>query len=181
MTSQPQGSPISQARLDGLLQANASGALFSDDRIYRYLLWRTWQQSGPLLLFVGLNPSTADENINDPTIRRCIGFAREHSARGVLVSNLFAFRATKPRDLFAAPEPVGPDTDEWLGAAHRLATHTVACWGVHGKFRGRSNDAIAMLDQLLCLGTTKAGEPRHPLYLKGDTRMRSLASSARDA
>ena len=163
---------ISLPRLEQRVQSGPTGALFSTDRTYRYLLWRTWDTCEPLVLFVGLNPSTADENLNDPTIRRCIAFAKRFGAGGVIVGNLFAYRATKPRDLFLASDPLGPQNDEMLVQATRLVSTTVACWGTHGSFLGRSAQVASLLGEVQCLGTTKAGQPRHPLYLRHDTLLR---------
>jgi hypothetical protein len=180
-TSEMQDSLTAPSQLSRLVRKAPSGAVFSPDRTYRYVLWRTWAEAGPLVLFVGLNPSTADENSNDPTIRRCLGFARQQSARGVIVSNLFAYRATLPRDLFACREPVGPEADAWLQAASDLADRTVACWGAHGAFRGRSHIVLPLLNAPFCLGITKHGEPRHPLYLKGSTELQPIKPPKRDA
>lgn len=164
---------LSSARtaIDLLLRSKSSGALFSPDRAYRYLLWRSWSDAEPLVLFIGLNPSTADENANDPTIRRCIAFAKRIEARGVVVANLFAYRATKPKDLFLASEPIGTENDRWLAAAAGLAHQRVACWGTHGSFRGRAREATRLLGSLQCFGITKSGEPRHPLYLRADVQL----------
>jgi len=146
-----------------------AGAVFSRDRLYRYLLWRNWGRRGPLMLFIGLNPSTADEHSNDPTIRRCIGFARDHGARGMLVANLYAFRATKPVDLFTVRDPVGVRNNFWIRMAHARAEVTVACWGVHGACGDRARRVLATLGEVCCLGVSQAGWPRHPLYLARGT------------
>lgn len=165
-----------RAELASRVAGSMTGAVFSADRTYRYVLWRTWGTRGPLIHFVGLNPSTADEYTNDPTIRRCIGFAQSNGARGLLVSNLFAFRATKPVDLLVANEPIGSETDFWLVEAHRLARTTVACWGVHGVHAQRAASVMTTLKILHCLGVTKDGHPRHPLYLKRDTPLQRYRS-----
>lgn len=180
-TSVQRASVSAQAKVDQLVRKTTTGALFSADRKYRYLLWRTWADAGNVLLFVGLNPSTADENKNDPTIRRCIGFARSYGARGVIVSNLFAYRATIPRDLFVQADPIGPETDSWLLAASDFAEVTVACWGAHGSFRARSHAVLPLLKSPLCLGTTKHGQPKHPLYLKSSTELQSFRPQTGDA
>lgn len=91
------------------------GAHFSRCRRYRYALWRQWQAAGPMLMLIGLNPSTADAERNDPTIRRCIGFAHDWGFGGVWVLNLFAWRATLPADLKAAADPVGPRANRTPG------------------------------------------------------------------
>jgi hypothetical protein len=159
-------------RLGKLVGDNSDGASFSSDRSYRHLLWRSWALDGPILFFVGLNPSTVDERLNDPTIRRCISFARSSDARGLLIGNLFAYRATKPRDLFTADEPVGKENDFWLAGAAQTASKVVACWGVHGSYRHRAQDVSRWLPEAECLGLTMAGHPRHPLYVRSDTHFR---------
>lgn len=97
------------------------GAHLSACGAYRYALRRTWDPARPAALFVGLNPSTADAERDDPTTRRCVRFARDWGFGGLLVGNLFAYRATRPRDLRAAAEPVGPENDWWLAALAREA------------------------------------------------------------
>lgn len=142
-----------------------AGAVFSDDRRYRYLLWRRWSENKPLILFIGLNPSTADETIDDPTIRRCRGFAKSWSAGGFMIANLFAFRATLPMDLFVEKAPIGPKNDLWIRAASDIAARTIACWGNHGTHQGRSAVVMPLLLTPEHLKITKAGQPSHPLYL----------------
>lgn len=122
------------------------------------------------LVFIGLNPSTADENKDDPTIRRCIGFAKRFGFDGVVMLNLFAFRATLPEVMKAAPNPVGPHNDAVIKSY--LGNTFIAAWGVHGSFLGRDREVSAMIPELFCLGTTKEGHPRHPLYLKNDAELK---------
>jgi hypothetical protein len=126
-------------------------------------------------VFVGLNPSTADANTDDPTIRRMVGFARQHCAGWLLVVNLFAFVATKPRtlrdELKMGIDVVGPENDAYLRDAlwHPDAL-AVAAWGaIHHTLRWRVDEVARLAPPLLCLGTTKAGHPRHPLYLRSGT------------
>jgi len=122
----------------------------------------------PAILLIGLNPSTADASHDDPTIRRCIGFARDWGCGGLWVLNLFAFRATFPRDLRAAEDPVGPRNDRWLRLVAGHCTRIVACWGNDGAFLGRSTDVRRMLgDRLEVIRLNASGEPAHPLYLPG--------------
>jgi hypothetical protein len=150
-----------------------SGAAFSSDRVYRYALWRTWGTVGTrTLMFIGLNPSTADETADDPTIRRCVAFAKAWGCYDRLVmANLFALRATDPREMLAHPDPIGPDNDAWLRRLANESMLVVGAWGVHGAHRGREQEVRRIFDQLHCLGTTKAGHPRHPLYLRADTQL----------
>ncbi len=138
---------------------------------YRYLLLREWERTLPKLAFVMLNPSTADASTDDPTIRRCIGFARREGCGGVVVANVFAFRATSPRDLAAAPAPVGPRNREALREIARTAQRPIVCaWGAQAG--PAADDATAILREagasLACLGRTQAGHPRHPLYVRRD-------------
>ncbi|MGB0514467.1 MAG: DUF1643 domain-containing protein [Wenzhouxiangellaceae bacterium] len=143
-----------------------SGAHFSRCRRFRYALWREWDATRPVVMMIGLNPSTADATRNDPTIRRCIGFARDWGYGAVWVTNLFAFRATDPTDLKAAPDPVGPRNDLWLRRTARRADALVAAWGNDGAMRGRSERVRAMFGaRLHVIRINASGEPAHPLYL----------------
>lgn len=135
----------------------------------RYLLTRELGP-GPTICVVMLNPSTADATHNDPTIRRTLGFAAREGAGRLLVVNLFSRRATRPADLRAMARPgAGRRNDEAiLGAADR-AERVIVAWGVHGTLRGRDRAVARLLDRpLWCLGTTKDGHPRHPLYVRED-------------
>jgi hypothetical protein len=126
----------------------------------------------PGVLFIGLNPSTADETVNDPTIRRCMTFAKKFGGGRLIMANLFALRATDPYQMLEHPEPIGPDNDHWLRRLAREAGITIAAWGVHGQFRGRAEAVRALLpSQLFALGLTKEGHPRHPLYLPGNAEL----------
>jgi hypothetical protein len=147
-------------------------AEFSPCRTWRYLLGRQWDESLPTIVFVGLNPSTADETQDDPTIRRCIAFAKSWGYGTLLMVNLFAFRATDPREMMAASDPVGPDNDRYLRNCNDMGTLVVAAWGATGGFKNRDREVVQLLERLGCLGTTKAGYPRHPLYLRADLKPR---------
>ena len=156
-----------------LLAGFDKGAEFSEDRRYRYALWRMW--GGPacdVLAFIGLNPSTADENIDDPTIRRCMGFARLIGCQGIFMLNLFGYRSTDPKALTQVDDPVGPANDSAIRRfCGRPFVWTVAAWGAGGALQGRDKAVLGMVDEVYCLGLTKAGQPRHPLYVKGDTEL----------
>ncbi len=146
-----------------------SWALYSDCARYRYGLRRVWDADNPPVLFVMLNPSTADEHRNDPTIARCEARARRLGFGGVEIANLFAFRATRPADLRRAADPVGPENDTLLRAWSRDAGVTIAAWGVHGTYQGRDRAVAGILGgDVRHLGLTKAGHPRHPLYVRND-------------
>jgi hypothetical protein len=143
-------------------------AAFSPCRTYRYALWREWND-GPTVTFIGLNPSTADETKDDPTIRRCVGFAKSWGFGGLIMANLFALRATDPTEMLRHPEPVGPDNDAWLRGLAGRSGKVIAAWGVHGTHRKRDKAVLQMLgDKLHALALTKAGLPKHPLYLRAD-------------
>ena len=122
-------------------------------------------------MFVGLNPSTADEARDDPTIRRCVGFARDWGFARLDVVNLYAFRSTDPRALWRAGDPVGPENDLVLAHVLGRADFVLAAWGVHAR-QERVRDVASILGRLRlhALGVTNAGAPRHPLYVRADAR-----------
>lgn len=127
------------------------------------------------MLFVGLNPSTADWASDDPTIRRCVQFAKREGHDGLLVGNLFAFRTKSPAELKKAPLPVGPENDRWLEKLGGRATQVVLAWGNHGRLFGRDQFVAAMFKGTHCFGVTKEGQPTHPLYQRSDTPLRVFA------
>jgi len=163
-----------------------SSAVISSCGRYRYWLERRWSASLPLT-FVMLNPSTADATIDDPTIRRCAGFARREGAGGIVVVNLYAFRATNPRDLASAADPVGTECDAHLdvaGACGCPGAPIIAAWGAtkvgRAPYREHDERVAGVLARLRgfgpvhCLGSTASGAPRHPLYLPGDAPLTVL-------
>lgn len=144
------------------------GADFSDDRVHRYALFRRLKADGKVVNFIGLNPSTADEFKNDPTIRRCIGFAEAWGASLLVMTNIFAFRATDPKVMRAAVDPVGPDNDKALIEWASKSDVVVAAWGTHGVFESRGQEVLGLLatvSDISALGLTNHGHPKHPLYL----------------
>lgn len=148
-----------------------SSADFDPERIYRYSLRRVWDLRLPAVLFVMLNPSTADENHLDPTLRRCVGYARAWGYGKLLVGNLFALRATDPTELYSHPSPDGPLNDATLSMLAGEAEMVVAAWGNHGDLHGRDKAVEPLLTRkrnLFSLTLTRAGAPGHPLYLPGD-------------
>ncbi len=152
----------------------ATGANFSRCRKFRYTLWRRWNDRQALVMMIGLNPSTADARRNDPTIRRAIGFARDWGHGGLIMTNLFAYRATYPTDLKATADPIGPRNDEWIRRASSQVDCIVAMWGNDGSWLGRSSRLKAMLSgRLQCLKLNAGGEPAHPLYLPALLRPRT--------
>lgn len=144
-------------------------ATFSNCREYRYTLWRWWDEEKPYAMFIGLNPSTADETNDDPTIRRCINFSKRWGYGGLCMANLFALRATDPQEMLKHPLPAGAENDKWIHSLAANAGIVVAAWGVHGKHLNRDEDVVANIDKLYCLKKTKGGFPGHPLYIKSDT------------
>ena len=141
--------------------------IFSDDRIFRYALWREWDLLNfRYCVIIGLNPSTADENLDDPTIRRCIGFAKAWGYGAMCIGNLFAFRATDPKQMMDASDPVGPDNDHYLRTMCKDAGLVVVAWGNHGQHMDRARKVVQILRKpMSCFGLTKSGSPCHPLYL----------------
>lgn len=167
-----------QALFPGYEREGTSSAVFSPCRRYRYVLWRCWNVDAPAAIFVGLNPSTADETEDDPTIRKCMGFARKWGFGELVMLNLFAWRATDPRSLKSTVDPVGPDNDAQIvrQVQGRMLRRVVAAWGVGGALHGRGavvrlNLQSLLYGQLQHLGLTKAGHPRHPLYLPYETAL----------
>lgn len=144
-------------------------ATFSKCRQYRYALWRIWDDSKPYALFIGLNPSTADETTNDPTITRCSNFAKDWGYGGLCMVNLFAFRATQPSVLMDAKDPIGSANDSWILKLAEKSGVVVAAWGNDGSHMGRSKIIVGMIPNLMCLKINKTGEPAHPLYQPAKT------------
>ena len=161
-------------------------AIISDCGTYRYRLSRKWD--GPNVkpcVFIMLNPSTADASKDDPTIRRCINFAKSWGCGELIVVNLFAFRATSPKDMMAADDPVGPENMTHVKEAVDYALHgheawpdgkgmVVCAWGANGNFMGQDQTVLGWVEseqaEPMALAFTKNGQPRHPLYLKSDSQ-----------
>lgn len=139
-------------------------ALFNEARTHRYLLVRRWGD-GAVMTWIMLNPSTADAFNDDPTIRRCVRFARREGFGGIRVLNLFALRSPDPQVLRSHPDPVGASNDRFI--SEWAAAPAVAAWGAHGSLHDRNRDVMRLLAvfevPLLCLGVTKVGHPKHPL------------------
>lgn len=179
------------------VQTEPTGALFagdggmSDDNCYRVLLWRHTNAVNPArdwAVFIGLNPSTADAHQDDPTIRRCVAFARRWGARVMVMLNLYAYRATDPKDLHTwialrTAAEMRRESDENMAAIRGVLDGTnsfcvddapiILAWGAHGaKLDGRRHRVEQLVwayTQAQCLGVTKSGEPKHPLYLPVST------------
>jgi hypothetical protein len=143
----------------------------------RYLLTRQWADE-PALPFVMLNPSTASAAVDDPTIRRCMGFARREGAGGLVVANLFTWRATQPAELLSVPDPIGEHADAFLRLVAGDGGRVVVAWGAHQLAPKRGRQVLATLREagaeVVCLKLTRDGEPGHPLYVRGDAALRPL-------
>lgn len=150
---------------------SSSGAIFSEDRLWRYVLWRRWTY-GNHVVFIGLNPSTATEYENDPTITRCARYAYNWGYSGIIMLNIFGYRSTDPKGLLDIADPIGPDNDIYINKEVRSSKLVIAAWGNNGKLNNRSDQVREMLKgcMLKCLGVTKENEPKHPLYLKNDIK-----------
>lgn len=158
-----------------MMTETSGSAVISEDELYRYRLRRTWDEATVACSFIMLNPSTADGTVDDPTIRRCVGFAKAMGYGGLNVANLYAFRAAKPDELWKAQDPVGPENDDHLTAISNYASYygalLIAAWGVNARpDRIAAVMKLPFMHRMSALGTTKAGAPRHPLYLPADTR-----------
>jgi hypothetical protein len=147
----------------------ASVAVYSDCERYRYLLTRVWDPAGEKALFVMLNPSTATEVQNDPTVERCERRARALGFGAFRVTNIFAWRATDPKHMRAALDPVGPENDAAIRDSAGWADRIICAWGAHGAHLDRGAAVERLLRAtgapLFHLGLTQAGHPRHPLYV----------------
>lgn len=151
-------------------------AYISRDQIYRYWLSRIWDDNLPLVGFIGLNPSTADHKLEDPTIIRCINFARKWNMGGLIMLNLFALRSTNPEGLYKhSIDPIGPKYDlVIIEQANRLDL-IVAAWGNHGSLKDRDREVQKFLkNKLHALHINKTGSPKHPLYVKADINQNEL-------
>jgi hypothetical protein len=170
--------------------------ILSADRIYRFALWREWDLShclpydrvsvngfeplplktaGEFCLFIGLNPSTADERQDDPTIRRCVGFAKKWGYGALCMANLFAFRSTDPQLIQLRPAAAGGyANDNFLRDLACEASLIICGWGTNGKWKGRDAEVISILKKagakLFQLGLNRNGSPKHPLYLPADAK-----------
>lgn len=148
-------------------------ATFSPCRQYRYSLTRRWSD-GPMVTFILCNPSTADAFKLDPTLTRALNLARREGAAAMTVVNIFALRATDPQVMRRHAEPIGRHNDAAILEATRNARTTIAGWGTHGEHRRRATDVLALLGEhpIHRMGPpTKAGHPRHPLYLPLDVTL----------
>ena len=150
-------------------------ANFSSCHKYRYSLSRIWDKKKKFVLFIGLNPSTADEDMDDPTIRRCSGYAQNWGYGGFMMVNLFAYRTTFPSNLKKVKCPIGIENDKYILKLSKKADITVAAWGDNGNLYNRDKQVLSLVPNLVCLKINKSGQPAHPLYLKKDLKVTKFA------
>ena len=148
-------------------------ASFSRCGLYRYSLTRRWDSGVGRCVFIGLNPSTADAKVDDPTIRRCMGFTRNWGYNELIMVNLFAYRTPHPELLKKALDPVGPNNRRAVTRSCQSATLVVAAWGAHGTFLDQADRLSTIWSQIPvhCFGTTLSGQPLHPLYQRTDAKL----------
>jgi len=156
------------------------GAIISPNKKYRYKLWRIWDENKPQLLFIMLNPSTADESEDDPTITRCIGFAKLHGYGSVYVANLYAYRATDPDELIKQSKftnIIGPDNFGHIKDLSEKCRAVIFAWGANAtksnlkNYKSYVRKVVNFLPEASCFGKTQSGHPKHPLYLKYETEL----------
>ncbi|MBU0846914.1 DUF1643 domain-containing protein [Patescibacteria group bacterium] len=144
------------------------GAVFADDHTHRLYLWRRWNKQGPWVMFIGLNPSTADERRDDPTVRRCIGFAKRWECGGIFMCNVFTLVSTDPKKL-NVETPIAMGASLAMRVIRERCSKAVAGWGNLITQVREGEDQVERIKRQLspldCLGMTKLGHPRHPLYL----------------
>lgn len=158
------------------LKSNLSRAIFSPCRLYRYALFRQWGENRQnACMFIGLNPSTADEIQNDPTVTRCIRYAYSWHFDAMFMMNAYAYRSTGPDALKSVADIIGPQNDDYLRDTQMHATLAVACWGNHidTERQARIVKLFCYYD-LQCLGHNKNGTPKHPLYIAHKTPLRNF-------
>lgn len=158
------------------------GAVISACRNYRYLLIRSFSHKAdePFVLFIGLNPSVADSYIDDPTLRRCMGFMEIWNLKALKIVNLFAFRATNPKEMISQTNPIGKSNDQTILQQAKNAEMIVVCWGNTGSYLNRDKEVLEIIkqykDKIYSFGETKSGQPKHPLYLAKTTQLQKIFS-----
>ena len=152
-------------------------AIFSECRTFRYSLGRIWDASGKMVLFIGLNPSYADETIDDPTIRRCIGFAKEWGFGGLSIVNLFAYCSHNPKELLKVKDPVGHENDKMLKKYISQSDKIILVWGNQGNYLKRNEKVLKLIKKPLCLKINKNGAPAHPFILERHFKTDTISDS----
>jgi len=164
---------ISDTNSEQILGSVKKGALLSDCKVYRYRLWRIWDEAKPKVMFIMLNPSTADGEMDDPTVRRCIGFAKSWGYGGLYIANLFAYRSTQPKDLLEHTDVVGLDNSFHLNEMSKKCEIAVCAWGnskIVNKLKFNKQLLKGLKIPLYCIELSKDGTPKHPLYLKSELK-----------
>lgn len=136
-------------------------AELSSCRKYRYALWRTWDEDKMKVMFIGLNPSTANEFKDDPTVTRCISYAKQWGYGGIIMGNIFAYRTSSTDEMKRAEDPIGRENDAWLNRLSEQADIIVAMWGNLGDFRNRSAEVCDMFPDLMCFSINATDQPHH--------------------
>jgi hypothetical protein len=154
------------------------GAIFSDDRKYRYALWRVWSSVRPLLLLIGLNPSKAGELNDDPTITRGIVRADRNGFGGLLMANLYAYVSTDPEVLLGKGNVIGELTDYYLKQMITMSERQLCGWGSFKPVSRRAPIVLAMIKEPYCLGVNFDGQPKHPLYVSYTVPMKKYLMQA---
>jgi len=159
-------------QLDLFTNENA-GAIFSESKNYRYVLWRKWDETKPAVMFIGLNPSTANENEDDPTIRRVKRFAFDWGFGTVYMLNLFAYVTAYPEELKKCNDPIG-DNDNWLKEYAKKSDQIVFSWGSFSESKERAIKVIEMFPNSKCLVKNRDGSPKHPLYISASIKLQNF-------
>lgn len=157
-----------------MINYTCSGAILNEERTHRYKLWRRWDSSKGMILFIGLNPSRGDETYNDPTIIRCCKFAQDWGYGGIYFGNLYSFRTPLPSELIKNIETAkNADTDRHLIHMINDAKIVVAAWGRWSFIEDRSDQVLSIIPEPFCMGTNQDGSPKHPLYLSKSTTIKA--------
>jgi hypothetical protein len=146
-----------------------TGAEFDETRVWRYSLWRKLRKTGKTILWIGLNPSTADESVDDPTVHRMVDYSWRWGFAMVYVANIFAYRSTDPRPLRDIVDPVGAENNRWIARLRKQSDLCICAWGNWARVRNRGDEVLKLLEKygpLHCMGLNKTGYPKHPLYLR---------------
>ena len=149
-----------------LMNTINKNAVFSPCRKYRYSLTRSWNSADGYVLFIGLNPSIADEIADDPTLKRCINFAKDWGYGGLIMVNLFAYMSTCPSELKKVALPIGKENNNYILKGYQKSQLTVIAWGNDGYLLKRDKEVLAIIENPMCLNINKSGQPAHPLYQK---------------
>lgn len=149
-------------------------AILSSDRQYRYMLSRVWDENLPMVVFIGLNPSTADETTDDNTIKKCIKFATSWGYGGLYMLNLFAYRSTNPYEMYNVADPVGSKNNGYIQEYAKKSDKVICAWGNMGSYNGRSSNILKQLDNAYYIKLNKTGEPSHPLYKNADLKPQKI-------